>query len=49
MLSIWRIKVIKGSYYLNHRDWYTGSLDKIIEVWRSSGPANWDSLNFSRS
>ena len=40
MPSLWRIKVIKGNYYLYHYDEYIGPLDKIVETWRARRDLN---------
>jgi hypothetical protein len=35
MPSVWRIRRVKGSYYLYHEDKYVGPLKKIVDVWSS--------------
>ena len=33
MPSAWRIKRIKGQYYLYHYDEYIGPIEEIVKVW----------------
>ena len=40
MPSTWRIKRIKGQYYLYHYDEYIGPLEKIVEIWRARRDLN---------
>jgi len=40
MPSIWRIRKLKGNYYLYHGDEYVGPLEKIVEVWRARRDLN---------
>ena len=40
MPSTWRIRRIKGNYYLYRGDEYIGPLEKIVELWRARRDLN---------
>ncbi|MEM0035308.1 MAG: hypothetical protein QXJ03_04245 [Desulfurococcus sp.] len=40
MPSAWRIRRIKGKYYLYHYDEYVGPIEKIVEEWRRGRDLN---------
>jgi len=40
LVSIWRIRKIKGNYYLYHGDEYVGNVELIVKEWRRGRDSN---------